>query len=375
MATTTIRHRGGTYRAIKPADTWCRIEPQLSRFGITRVNDVTDLDEIGIPTWIACRPDGTTFAVSLGTGLDPMQARVSAAMESIEVWHAENPVRSADFRDSAIGLGVPYDLRSLNLADRSPLTGHSVLAWTAGTGVLSGRAVPVPLDAVRLDFTAARPWPNALFRPTSNGVASGNNAVEATLHGMLETIERDCIAEHQASDPAQFSYVDVNQVDSPYVREIIDRLHGTGCVITVTDITNALGIPCYAARIWSADVPVYCGGFGCHVDADIALGRCMLEAAQSRLAIVSGARDDVDAAVYRPTARRPDPAAARFVAPRAGLAGDRPDLESVVRYGAERIAAVTGCEPVTVDLAHDDIGIAVQKVFAPGLRMPDPDRL
>lgn len=373
--TTAIRHRGGTYRAVKPQDTWDRVSPQLHHFGITRVTDITDLDEIGIPTWVAYRPDGKTFAVSLGTGLDPMQAQVSATMESIEVWHAENPVRVADFRDSAIGLGLPYDLRALNLADRSPLTGHSVLDWTTGAGVLSGQAIPVPLDSIGLDFTDARPWPHALFRPTSNGVATGNTAVEATLHGMLEAIERDCIAEHQMADPAQIRYVDVDQASSDYVREIVARLRGAGCVITLSDITNRLGVPCYAARVWSADVPMYCGGFGCHVDTGIALGRALLEAAQSRLAMVSGARDDLDADLYQPSARRPDPPDDQMVAPPAGLAGDRPDLESVVRYCAQRVAGVTGCEPVTVDLAHAGIGIAVQKTYAPGLRMPDPDRL
>jgi hypothetical protein len=32
---------------------------------------------------------------------------------------------------------------------------------------------------------------------------------------------------------------------------------------------------------------------------------------------------------------------------------------------------VTGVEPFAVDLTHDDIGIPVSKVFAPGLRMFD----
>jgi YcaO-like protein with predicted kinase domain len=375
MTTTAIRHRGGTYRAVEPQQTWDRVVTQLPRFGITRVNDITDLDEIGIPTWVACRPDSKTFAVALGTGLDPMQARVSATMESIEVWHAENPVRLADFRDSAIGIGLPYDIRALNLAPRSPLTRHSVLNWTTGTGVLSGLAIPVPLDAIQLNFSGARPWPNALFRPTSNGVASGNTPVEATLHGMLETIERDCISERQATDPAQFRHVDVDESSSEYIRAIVVRLRNAGCVISVNDVTNRLGIPCYTTRLWSEDVPVYCGGFGCHVDADIALGRALLEAAQSRLAVISGARDDVDAAVYQPSTLRPDPPDAMFVPPRTGLASDEPDLESVVRYCAERIMTVTGCEPVTVDLTHADIGIAVQKTFAPGLRMCDPDQL
>src|SRR5579863_1773090 len=96
IMTTAIRHRAGTYRAVSPADTWSRISSGLHNFGITRVTDITDLDEIGIPTVVAYRPDGTTVAVSIGTGLDPMQARVSAAMESIEAWHAENPAREPD---------------------------------------------------------------------------------------------------------------------------------------------------------------------------------------------------------------------------------------------------------------------------------------
>ncbi|MGH3263705.1 MAG: YcaO-like family protein [Trebonia sp.] len=374
MTTTAIRHRGGTYRAVKPHDTWERISTILNRFGITRVNEITDLDDIGIPTWIACRPDSKTFAVSIGTGLDPMQARVSAAMESIEAWHAENPVRPAEFRDSAIGLGLPYDIRTLNLADRSPLTGHSVLDWTTGTGVLTGRAIPVPLDSIRLDFVG-RPWPLAIFRPTSNGVASGNTPVEATLHGMLEIIERDCIAERQATEPAALRYVDIGQADSDYIRTIASRLGNADCVLSVDDITNRLGVPCYAARVWSEDVPIPCGGYGCHVDADIALGRALLEAAQSRLAVISGARDDVDADAYQPSTRWPDPAIAQFVPPRTGLISDGPDLESVARDCADRVASVTGCEPVTVDLTHGDIGIPVRKVYAPGLRMPDPERL
>ena len=62
----------------------------LPRFGITRVADITGLDDIGLPVHVAYRPDGLTFAVSIGTGATPAQSRVSAVMESIEAWHAEN---------------------------------------------------------------------------------------------------------------------------------------------------------------------------------------------------------------------------------------------------------------------------------------------
>ncbi len=146
---TAIRHRAGTYRAVSPAVTWSMISSRLHIFGITRVAEVTGLDEIGIPVFVAYRPDTKTVSVSIGTGLDPMQARVSAAMESVEVWHVENVAREPEFRGTAADIRPPYDLRALNIAPHSPLTEHCVLDWVTGTGLLTGRPVPVPLDTLR----------------------------------------------------------------------------------------------------------------------------------------------------------------------------------------------------------------------------------
>jgi ribosomal protein S12 methylthiotransferase accessory factor len=385
---TAIRHRTGTYRAVNPAETWSRISQELPRFGITRVADVTGLDEIGIPTFVAYRPDGSTVAVSIGTGVDPMQARVSAAMESIESWHAENPVRQPDFRATAAGLDLPYDLRALNIAARSPLTGYCELDWTSGTGLLSGRPVPVPLETIKIDLASGWPWAYALFLPSTNGVASGNTPAEATLHGLLEAMERDCVADYVTADPARWRYCDIDAAGSEYLARIVARLRSVGCAISVIDITNRLGVPCYAARIWSPDLPFRFGGFGCHVSAEIAAGRALLEAAQSRLATVSGARDDISGSSYQPAPHldagpRPD-GGVNVVPLRADLiigdsaAGDPngpPDLESVIRFCAARITEVTGFEPFTVDLAHAGIGIPVQKTYAPGIRMYDNEKL
>ncbi len=40
-------------------------------------------------------------------------------------------------------------------------------------------------------------------------------------------------------------------------------------------------------------------GFGCHADRDVALSRALTEAAQARLTVISGARDDIGAGGYR----------------------------------------------------------------------------
>jgi ribosomal protein S12 methylthiotransferase accessory factor len=370
----TIVHRAGTYRTRTPEETWQRVSPMLPTFGITRVADITRLDEIGFPVHVAYRPVGTTLAVSVGTGLTAMQSRVSAVMESIETWHAENPRLEIADRSPAAGLPLlHYDLSQLNLAPRSPLGSTVVLDWVAGTGLLTGRPCLAPFDMILLNSVAQSPWATALFRPTSNGLASGNTPAEATLHALLEAIERDCLADDAATEPARRCLVDPATAADPGTRHVVDTLVAAGFRLRVYDVTNDLGVPCYHAVVWAADVPAYFVGFGCHLDGGIALGRALLEAAQARLVAISGARDDVDMELYQSMdpMRQPPPdgdlprASARPpIAPPGGV-------EEAVRVCAERVMRRTGVEPFVVDMTRADVGIPVSKVFAPGLELID----
>ena len=68
------------------------IGPLLGRFGITRLADITGLDFLGVPVAQAVRPCAATVTVSQGKGATLAAAMVSAAMEAIELHHAENAV-------------------------------------------------------------------------------------------------------------------------------------------------------------------------------------------------------------------------------------------------------------------------------------------
>jgi YcaO-like protein with predicted kinase domain len=273
---------------------------------------------------------------------------------------------------------LSYDPRTLNLAPRSPLTAATVLNWVTAHGVLTGSAHPVPIDTVTLDFTTSDRWGRGLFNPTSNGLASGNTMDEAVLHALLELVERDCITEYSLGSPSDRRYVDPATIRDPDASAVYTALRGANCRIVLCDITNRIGIPCYAAQIWSSDVPLRSGGFGCHVEPDLAAGRALSEAAQSRLAAVSGARDDIDADAYQPG--RP------LIEPGDGIAGSLAErsparwlagaeLATVVRHCADQIAGVTGVEPFTLDLTYPDIGVAVCKAYAPGLRLFDHEAI
>ena len=368
---TGITYRTGTYRGASPESTRERIRPLLDRFAITRVADVTDLDEIGLPTMVCYRPDGKSFAVSIGSGIEPAQAFVSAVMESIEAWHLEYVEPPIVEFGSAGSVGIDYDLRALNLAPHSPVTARTPLGWVAGRGLLTGTARLAPAAALGLDLVARRSWDDLHFLRSSNGAATGNTFAEAVLHGLLEVIERGCITEHLA-DPHRARHVNPESATNPGTVRIVEAVAAAGCSFETLELENSYGLACYAAQIWSEAVPVRSGGFGCHTDPEIALGRAVAEAAQSRLAGVSGARDDLDDALYRPA---PDfDLDSRSVGADLADAAPAPrfeEIEDAIAYCAGRVRDVTGYEPFAVDYTRPDIGIPMSVVVAPGVPLFD----
>ena len=78
------------YRRCSPLETLARLTPFLDSMGITRIANVTGLDNIGIPVVMVCRPNSRGLSVSQGKGLDLHEAKVSGLMEAAELFHAEN---------------------------------------------------------------------------------------------------------------------------------------------------------------------------------------------------------------------------------------------------------------------------------------------
>ncbi len=66
------------------------MEELKEKVGITRMEDITALDRLNIPVYLASRPGAKERAVSVytGKGLTREQARVSVIMEAIERYSA-----------------------------------------------------------------------------------------------------------------------------------------------------------------------------------------------------------------------------------------------------------------------------------------------
>lgn len=360
----------GTHRVCPPEQTWERVRPHLAAAGITRVADVTRLDVIGVPVFQAIRPFSRNLSVSQGKGLTPMLARVSAVMESLELWHAER-VEQPAVRASVAGMELQYDVHSLDRAERSLVGDATVLHWVSGRGLRSGRVVPVPREYLEIDHTIVERWHPPAFYVTSNGLSSGNTLDEATLHGLYEVIERDAVTRLRAVPRSQRRSVDPDSVSGDEATALLAAIRAAGCSVSIVDASGPTGLPTFLTEIWSGDYPTWCKGAGCHLDREVALCRALTESVQTRLTAVSGARDDLQSSIYT----RVNDWCAPRTAHEAGIpvsyaqvpsvvTGDLTDDMQGVVAAVERIS---GVEPFAVDLSREAIGIPVVRVIAPGM--------
>lgn len=362
----------GTHRAVAPETTWARLKPRLGRYGITRVADVTRLDNIGVPVFLAVRPESETLAVTQGKGASPLLAKLSAVMESIELWHAERPPLDV-FTATPARLDLPYSLRDLNLRVAEDWIEELELTWVRGRSLADDRPVPVPLDLVRLSYSGDHFWRPRVFEASSTGLASGNTFVEACLHGIYEAVERDVLAAHPSrTDPGRVR-VNPATIHSAHPRSLIRHLTDSGVEFEITCIPNRFGIPTFAAFVWSALFPIVCAGSGTHLDADVALSRALSEAVQSRLTEISGTRDDIPSDQDTTRDASTDPG---FGAHAEGLSlqealrghgGSYDDMEQELAFVVRHLTDVTGRAPVVVELSEESEPFSVVRVVCPGL--------
>jgi len=269
--------------------------------GITRVANVTGLDSVGIPVVMVCRPNSRSVAVSQGKGIDLASARASGLMEAAELYHAETitlPLRLCTYEELRYEHNV-VDIDELPRGSESHFHPNLRLLWCQGHDLLTGESVFVPYEMVHTNYTTPFPDGHGCFAATSNGLASGNNIIEAISHGLCEVIERDATTLWKLRDDGKLESngLDLSSVDDPVSQEILGKLERAGLCVAVWDITSDIEIATFACFIvprdnnamWHCSVAT---GYGCHPAREIALVRALTEAAQVRLTVISGLRDD-----------------------------------------------------------------------------------
>jgi YcaO-like protein with predicted kinase domain len=373
-----VRYQHSTYcdRVIPPGETVRRVEPYLSGLGITRIARQTGLDRIGIPCFAAFRPNASTLSNSQGKGLDDDAARASAVMEAVEFAIAEDarlPAEQATTAElRAAGLAVLDTRRLMPIGQAIP--DELSLAFVRGRSLVSGVPVMVPREAVAIDLQDATLLD---LNRSTNGLASGNTEAEAVFHALCELIERDATTLHRARPrPAAKRMIDVATIREPAVVDLIDAIRGSGFDLWLIDQTTDLGIPCCEAIIGD---PAYgysrhfdlATGYGCHPIAERALVRAITEAAQTRVTNIAGSRDDFvpeeyGMALHQSFLEDLEERPQEGVAFTSGMSPGTP-LAVMLPFVLERLRSGGVADLASVSLGGEAYGVAVVKVFAPGL--------
>jgi len=367
----------GTHRSATPEETLRRITPLLPAMGITRVADITGLDRLGISTWCTVRPAARLIQIANGKGLSAISAKVSAVMEAIEDWHAEFP--EVTFRNASAA-ELCREGQVVVRASELPgcradihLTDQRRIDWVRGEQLPEGQPVWLPACSAFV----VEPM---LLHGDSNGLASGNHIVEATLHALYEVIERDAIGRLTSGGLilpfGESRAIDLDTLPEVPLALLRDRLHGAQVSLILIRVESLVPVSTFWAVLVDPQSPFACScvnfGHGSHLSPTVAALRAITEAAQSRLTFIHGSREDLksDSYEFDETHRR---LGAYFRGQRGDLAWNEiadhssndlcQDFETVLRG----LLAAGYSRIYRVDLTNSRFGIPVVKVLAPGL--------
>jgi ribosomal protein S12 methylthiotransferase accessory factor len=352
--------------------------------GITRVANLTGLDTIGIPVVAVMRPNSKSLAVAQGKGLDLTAAKVSGLMEAVETYHAEN-IAKALVLDSEAGLRAlganVIDVQRLPRVSCGSYHTDQRILWIEGHEALTSRHVWVPFEVVHADYTVPLPTGSGAFLMTTNGLASGNHPLEATSHALCEVVERDAVTlwQHHGGVDQVECRLDLDTVEDDACRSVLERFTAADVSVGVWDVTSDIGISAFFCEIidnssspWRSLGPT--SGSGCHPCRGVALLRALTEAAQARLTVIAGSRDDLGVGTY--LRGRDAELVSRCHAVMAQAAKrvfakvpthDGATFTDDLAWELERLAGAGVGEVAVVDLTKREFEIPVVRVIVPGL--------
>ena len=368
----------GLRRVRAARETVADLEGKARAMGITRVADVTGLDHVGIPVVMVCRPNSRSLAVAQGKGVSLAAAKASGLMESIEQHHAERVARPVELatHDEIRRRHAVVDVDQLPRCSTSQFHEHLRIPWIESCDLATGERIWVPYELVHLDLTVPMPSGGGCFPLDSNGLASGNHLFEAFVHGICEVVERDAATLWKYLPAAQRSAtaLDLATVDDEVCGALLERFAAASIDVRAWELTTEIGIPVVYARIYDSDpdpwrAELVAGGCGAHPRRDLALMRALLEAAQSRLTLIAGSRDDLEIAPERGHEAKEDevdPGRDFYRLPHFAGASLADDLEWLL----DRLLGSGFRHVLGVDLTLPEFGIPVVRIVIPGLEPP-----
>ena len=377
---TTNLCQPNTHRICTPEETLDRVRGLLGAIGVTRIANISGLDRIGVPVVMVSRPNSRSLAVAQGKGVTLAAAKAGAVMEAVERYHAEHvllPMKLASYEELRYTHAITGPDGLHPGAFYHP---HQQIPWVEGRDLISDEPRWVPYELVHTNFTLPLPTGSGAFHMSSTGIAAGNHMLEALSHAICEVAERHSTALWRRASPGvqARTRIDLDTVEAAPCQELLEKYERADVAVAVWD-TTTVGIASFLctivdrADLGSGRTPA-CSGMGCHPNRDIALLRALAEAAQSRLTLIAGSRDDISRADYDKAC---DPDLLRSVRERIHEAGSLRSIREVPSYECDSVEedvereldslAEAGFRHVVfVDLSRPELKVPVVRVVIPG---------
>jgi ribosomal protein S12 methylthiotransferase accessory factor len=241
-------------------------------------------------------------------------------MEEVEKWAQEEFARTRQAEADAVSSFAKLrdagrrvlDPALLDLPYDSCYTPELEIDWHLCADLASGGSLLVPTAAI-----THRRVPNDIYYSpyggrktvTTNGLASGMAMAEALTHALCEYIERharalDSIAIANPGGPGALLRPFLNLNTAPRsTRTLVGKITRAGHRIVVQDITSDVAVPTFTATILLSegspegrlfsDGWQRASGWAAHPDPETALNMAILEASQTILTHIAGAREDL----------------------------------------------------------------------------------
>ena len=371
----------GTHRTCSPEETYGKIERHFKQVGLTRLANITGLDKLGLPVVLSVRPNSGYLAVDAGKGFTLIAAKVSAAMECIERYHAENvfPERLKMSYNELLETHTTISMDKLPLMKNSLFSPEQQEEWSFAWDFVAKEEVAIPTMLLTLQRHLSKPSNLLNFQLGSNGLASGNHVLEAFCSGLYEVIERDAVTSNLvANETASYKIpkVKLETIEFPLVLKLLNMLNEAKIETILYDCTIDTDVPTYMAVVYdleSREIGMY-RGYGSHLDPEIAMIRAITEAAQARLVYISGSRDDFFKSDYRRLKKLDAGNAIEFITSDNCTvdARDRKNestnsFEGDMNIVMSKLKNIGFEQILGFDLTMPDFDVAVVRVIVPGM--------
>ncbi len=348
-----------------------------SKCGISRLANVSGLDELGVSVCVAVRPNSRGLSAAQGKGFTFAQAQISALMESVESWHAERIEQSvfvgSMLQAQAEGLTLVPAEYFAHRPTPLPLR-QSPTQWLQMTRLTTGQQAWLPFDCVSTDFTFEQSHP-PIFMRSSNGLAAGAHLSQACLHALTEVVERHHVQGWWQQQGLFQPAAQLTFSPQPDMQELIQRCQALQLKVLLWDLSAEAVFPCFIALLLPhpAGLSAQSGlftGYGCHPDPALAIQSAVLEAVQSRLTMITGSRDDLTLEDYQ-RCRQSEFQARLWQQHEAAPALTSPKIASADSDGLNAIAQVEHFyrQPVYgLELTRSELAVPVIRLVVPGLQ-------